>query len=85
MYAVVFRVTIHDIQRASQILPAMKVLPGFVSAEVMSLQDGTGLAIAGFDSPGAVQGMIDHWNASPPPGDILTVEDVNFGEILQRI
>jgi len=52
---------------------------------VMSLQDGTGLAIAGFDSPGAVQGMIDHWNASPPPGDILTVEDVNFGEILQRI
>jgi hypothetical protein len=85
MYAVVFRVTIHDVQQASQILPAMKVMPGFVSAEVISMQDGTGLAIAAFESVDAAQGMIDQWNVSPPGGNILTVEDVGFGEILQRI
>jgi hypothetical protein len=85
VYAVVIRATIHSPQRATDLLPAFKVLPGFVSGEVISLQDGTGLAIIKFQSVAAAQGMIDQWNRSPPPGDILTVADVGFGEILQSV
>ena len=62
MYAVVIRATIHDVQQASQILPLMKAMPGFVSAEWISMNDGTGLAIANFESADAAQGMLDQWN-----------------------
>jgi hypothetical protein len=85
MYAVVLRATIHDAQKAGQILPLMKVLPGFVSAEWITLEEGDGLAIVTFESADAAHRMLDQWNTNPPAGDVLTVTNADFGEIQQRI
>jgi hypothetical protein len=84
MYAVVVQAKAIDVQGASTILPAMKIMPGFVSAEWVAMNDGYGLGIANFESEDQAKAMVDRLNAENV-GGVLEVQSAGIGEVLQHV
>ena len=89
MHAVVVRSTLHDFEKASEILrkegiPRISQAPGFVSAQWVRLDESTGTSMLTFESEQAAQGAAEMLRANPPGGDAITINTIELGEVVER-
>jgi hypothetical protein len=83
MHAVVTHVTINDIDAAtealtSQVVPRVKESPGFVAGYWVRVADNKGVSVIAFESEdGARQAA----QQIQPPGDFVTFDSVEVGEV----
>jgi hypothetical protein len=88
MHAVVTTATVHDVENGrthltEQVIPQLRQAPGFVSAQWVRTGDkGTGMII--FESEDAAQAVAEQLRANLPPADVVTVESVDVGEVVER-
>ncbi len=84
MHAVVTRVTIND-RSASEsalrerVVPRVSQARGFVAGYWMALSGGKGLSVALFDSQDAARTAAEQ---AQPPGDFVTFDSVEVGEVI---
>ena len=86
MHAVVTKSTVHDVDRAREVLnetgiPRLKQAPGFVSANFVRLDDGTGRGMIIFESEEEARAAAEQLRANPPAGDAVTVESIDVGMV----
>ena len=83
MHAAVFRVTIKDREKGEkflkeQIVPTVSQAPGFVAGYWVNLgEQGTSVVV--FESEDAARQAVE---GNPPPADAVTVESMDFGEVV---
>jgi hypothetical protein len=86
MHAIVVRVSINDVEAATtflreRIVPGISQAPGFVTGHWVQWGDPSqGAAMMVFESEDAAnqaKGMIQ-----PPPGNAVTIESVEVGEVV---
>ncbi len=86
MHAVVVRVTVHDVETAQtglqeQVVPRVQQSRGFV-AGYWTRSDGQGLSMAVFESEEHARQAADQVKANMPPGDAVTLDDVEVREVV---
>ena len=90
MHAVVARTTIHDAEQAHRFLKEEGVqlvsqAPGFVSAHWVRFADtGAGTAMFAFETREAAHWMADALRSNPPPTDLVTLNSIEVGEVIER-
>ena len=87
MHAVVVTVTIHDFDRASemlkdQIVPAVKQAPGFIAGYWTRSEDNRGSSLIAFESEDAARGAEQMIQSQAPPSDAVTLEGVEVREVV---
>jgi hypothetical protein len=87
MHAVVVSVTINDFEQArdylrSEIVPRVKQAPGFVAGYWVHIEGGKGRGTIVFESEDAARGAADQ--ISQQPGDFVTLDSVDVGEVVER-
>jgi hypothetical protein len=85
MYAVVVNVAIADMDAAvaelqEQVVPMASAAPGFVAGYWVALPGGKATSIVVLDSEASAQALAA--NVTPPPESAVTVESVEFGEVV---
>jgi hypothetical protein len=90
MHAVVVRSTLHDFERArtflsEQTIPRVRQAPGFVAAQWVRLDENTGTSMLTFESEDAAHAAVEQLRNNPPPADVLTIDSVQTGEVVERI
>ena len=85
MHAVVFRVTIHDREKAEaflkeQIVPGVTQAPGFVAGYWANVGGNQGTSMMVFESEQAARQVADMDRR--PPAEAATVESVEVGEVV---
>ncbi len=86
MHAVVVRVTVRDVETAQtglqeQVVPRVQQSPGFV-AGYWTRSDGQGLSMVVFESEEHARQAADQVKANMPPGDAVTLDDVEVREVV---
>ncbi len=86
MHAVVVRVTVRDVETAQtglqeQVVPRVQQSPGFV-AGYWTRSDGQGLSMVVFESEEDARQAADQVKANMPPGDAVTLDDVEVREVV---
>ncbi len=86
MHAVVVRVTVRDVETAQtglqeQVVPRVRQSPGFV-AGYWTRSDGQGLSMVVFESEEDARQAADQVKANMPPGDAVTLDDVEVREVV---
>lgn len=86
MHAVVVRVTVHDVDTAQtmlreQVVPRVKQSPGFV-AGYWTRSEGQGLSMIVFDSEEHARQAAEMVQTNMPPGDAVTLDDVEVREVV---
>jgi hypothetical protein len=89
MHAIVVRSTLHDFEQATQFLrehgiPRLQQAPGFVSGQWVRLGENTGTSMLTFESEEAARGAAEQLRSNPPPTRALTIDSVEFGEVVER-
>jgi len=87
VHAVVVTVTIHDFDRASemlkdQIVPAVKQAPGFIAGYWTRSEDNRGSSLIAFESEDAARGAAQMIQSQAPPSDAVTLEGVEVREVV---
>jgi len=90
MHAVVARSTIHDFERAGQVLredgiPRISQAPGFVAAQWVRLDEKTGTSMLTFESEEAANAAAEMLKTNPPAGDAVTINSIEVGEVVERV
>ncbi len=85
MHAVMFRVTIHDRERAEgflkeHLVPGISQAPGFVAGYWTNVGENQGASMVVFESEEAAKqaANVD----TPPPEDAVTIESIEVGEVV---
>jgi hypothetical protein len=86
MHAVVVRVTVNDVETAQkmleeQVVPRVKQSPGFVAGH-WTRSEGGGLSMLVFDSEETAQQAADAVKTNMPPGDAVTLDNVEVREVV---
>jgi hypothetical protein len=86
MHAVVVRVTVHDVGTAQtalqeQVVPRVQQSPGFV-AGYWTRSGGQGLSMVVFDSEEHAEQAADLVKTNMPPGDVVTLDNVEVREVV---
>jgi hypothetical protein len=84
MHAVVLNVTVTDADAASaalraQVVPEVSGTPGFVTGYWVRLDGGRGTAVVVFESEDAARSAAAE---AQPPGDLMTFDSVEVGEVV---
>ena len=86
MHAVLVSVEIHDQEAGRQrlegeVVPRASQAPGFVAGYWIAFAEGQGRSVIVFDSEGAANAAADMIR-SQPPGDEVTLVDVEVGGVV---
>ena len=84
MYAVVVNVTVNERDAATralnaQVVPRVSEARGFVGGYWVALPNGKGTSVAVFDSQDAARTVAEELQ---PPGDFVTFDSVEVGEVV---
>jgi hypothetical protein len=84
MHAVLLNVTVNDADAApaalrEQIVPQVSGTPGFVAGYWVGLDGGRGTAVVVFESEDAARSAAAE---AQPPGDLLSFDSVEVGEVV---
>ena len=84
MHAVVLNVTVTDVDAAAaalrdQVVPQVSGTPGFVAGYWVRFGGGRGTAVVVFESEDAARSAAAE---ARPPGDLMTFDSVEVGEIV---
>jgi hypothetical protein len=84
MHAVVLNVTVTDADAATaalrdQVVPQVSGTPGFVTGYWVRLDGGRGTAVVVFESEDAARSAAAE---AQPPGDLMTLDSVEVGELV---
>jgi hypothetical protein len=84
MHAVVLNVTVTDADAAAaalrdQVVPQVSRTPGFVAGYWVRLDGRCGTAVVVFESEGAARSAAAE---AQPPGDLMTFDSVEVGEVV---
>jgi hypothetical protein len=84
MHAVVLNVTVNDEDAAraalrDQVVPQVSGTPGFVAGYWVGLDGGRGTAVVVFESEDAARSAAAE---AQPPGDLLSFDSVEVGEVV---
>jgi hypothetical protein len=84
MHAVVLNVTVTDADAATgalrdQVVPQVSGTPGFVTGYWVRLDGGRGTAVVVFESEDAARSAAAE---AQPPGDLMTFNSVEVGEVV---
>lgn len=90
MHAVVVRSTVHDFERATsflreQALPRLREANGFVGGQWVKLDESNGTSMVTFESEEDAQAAAEQLRQNPPPADALTINDLQIGEVVERV
>jgi hypothetical protein len=90
MHAVVTTATVHDLDRGrkflqEQVIPELRQAPGFVSAQWVLRPGNKGAGMLTFESEEAAQAVAEQVRSEPPPDDVVTIETVEVGEVVERV
>ena len=90
MHAVVVRSTVHDVEQGrkflqEQAIPRLSQAPGFVGAQWVRLEGGTGTGMLTFESQEQAQAAVEQLRTNPPPESAVTINTVEVGEVVERI
>ena len=90
MHAVVVRSTLHDFEQATTFLreqgiPRIRQQPGFIGAQWVRLSENSGTSMLTFETEEAARAAAEQLRANPPPGDALTIDSAEIGEVVERI
>ena len=90
MHAVVVRSTLHDFEQATTFLreqgiPRVRQQPGFVGAQWVRLSESFGTSMLTFETEEAARAAAEQLRANPPPGNALTIDSAEIGEVVERI
>lgn len=86
MHALVLHVTLHDRDAAaraleSEVVPRAKQARGFVAGYWLAMAGGKGISVLVFDSHDAARTMAEY---AQPPGDFITFDSLEVGEVVAR-
>ena len=89
MHGVVVKATIHDFEQARNFLrqegiPRLSQAPGFVTAHWVRLSESSGTSMIIFESEEAAQAGAEQLKSNPPPGNAVTVNSVEIGEVVEQ-
>ena len=89
MHGVVVKSTIHDFEQARNFLrqegiPRLSQAPGFVTAHWVRLSESSGTSMIIFESEEAAQAGAEQLKSNPPPGNAVTVNSVEIGEVVEQ-
>ena len=89
MHAMVVKATIHDFEQGRSFLrqegiPALRQAPGFVTAHWVRLGENSGTSMLIFESEEAAQAGAQQLKANPPPGNVVTINSVDIGEVVEQ-
>jgi len=84
MHAVVVKATVHDREAATralteQVVPRASQARGFVAGYWVGLPNGNGVSVVVFDSQDSARTMAEQVR---PPGDFVTFDSVEVGEVV---
>jgi hypothetical protein len=90
MHAVVARSTLHDFERAitilmEQAIPRIRQGPGFVAAQWVRLDENTGTSMLTYETEEAARAAAEQIRANPPGGDAITIDNIEIGEVVERV
>ena len=90
MHAVVVRSTVHDVEQGrkflqEQAIPQLSQAPGFVGAQWVRLEGGTGTGMLTFESQEQAQAAVEQLRTNPPPESAVTIDTVELGEVVERV
>jgi hypothetical protein len=90
MHAVVTTATVHDPDRGrkflqEQVIPQLRQAPGFVSAQWVLRPGNKGAGMLTFESEEAAQAVAEQVRSNPPPDDVVTIDTVEVGEVVERV
>jgi hypothetical protein len=90
MHAVVTTATLHDFERArafltEQLAPAVRQAPGFVSGQWVRVGENAGTGVITFESEDAARRGAEYLRSNPPPADVVTVNSIETGEVVERM
>jgi hypothetical protein len=85
MHAVVTRVRIADRDKAEgflreQVIPAVSQAPGFVTGHWANISGDRGASMTVYESEEAAKQAVEQFD--PPPGDVVTIESMEVGEVV---
>jgi hypothetical protein len=89
MHGVVVKATINDFEQARNFLrqegiPRFRQAPGFVTAHWVRLGETSGTSMLIFESEEAAQAGAEQLKANPPPGNAVTINSVEIGEVVEH-
>jgi hypothetical protein len=89
MHGVVVNGTIHDFEQArnflrQEVIPPLSQAPGFVTAHWVRLSESIGTSMLIFESEEAAQAGAEQIKSNPPPGDAITIDSVEIGEVVEQ-
>lgn len=87
MHAVVTTVRIADREKAEgflreQVIPRVSQAPGFVAAYWTNIGGDRGASMTVYDSEEAAKQAVEQ--LVPPPGEIVTIESMEVGEVVAQ-
>jgi hypothetical protein len=90
MHAVVTTATVHDVDRGrkflqEQVIPQLRQAPGFVSAQWVLREGNKGAGMLTFESEEAAQAAAQQARTNRPPDDVVTIDSVEVGEVVERV
>ena len=90
MHAVVVRSTVHDVEHGrnflrEQVIPRLSQAPGFVGAQWVRLEGGTGTGMMTFESEEQARAAVEQLQTNPPPESAVTINTVEVGEVVERV
>ena len=90
MHAVVVRSTVHDVEQGrnflrEQAIPRLSQAPGFVGAQWVRLEGGTGTGMMTFESEEQARAAVEQLQTNPPPESAVTINTVEVGEVVERV
>jgi len=89
MHGVVVKATIHDVEQARNFLrqeaiPRLRRAPGFVTAHWVRLGENSGTSMLIFESEAAARAGGEQLKTNPPPGNAVTINSVEIGEVVEQ-
>jgi hypothetical protein len=90
MHAVVVRSTVHDVEQGrkflrEQAIPRLSQAPGFVGAQWVRLEGGSGTGMMTFESEEQARAAVEQLQTNPPPESAVTINTVEVGEVVERV
>lgn len=90
MHAVVVRSTVHDVEQGrnflrEQVIPRLSQAPGFVGAQWVRLEGGSGTGMMTFESEEQAQAAVEQLQTNPPPESAVTINTVEVGQVVERV
>jgi hypothetical protein len=87
MHAVVTTVRIADREKAEgflreQVIPRVSQAPGFVAGYWTNIDGDRGASMAVYESEEAAKQASEQF--VPPPGEIITIESMDVGEVVEQ-